>query len=96
MMWAFGFCASSCSWNGELPKWPLSSVPPAMMAAAASGCGKVCVILSRRANSLSPHCFATAICKMRACTETETAGKAMRSLSVKSARVFTLGLLLTK
>ena len=38
-MRALGFSASSCSWNGGLPKWPVISVPPAMIAAAASGCG---------------------------------------------------------
>ena len=38
-MCAFGLPASSCSWNGGLPKWPLISVPPVMIAAAASGCG---------------------------------------------------------
>ena len=94
-MRALGLAASSRSWNGGLPKWPVISVPPAMMAAAASGWGRVCVSRSSRSsrlNSLSPHCFAAASCRMRACTDTPAAGSAMRSLSVKSAMVLTFGL----
>ncbi|MCY1251223.1 hypothetical protein D9M72_649570 [compost metagenome] len=95
-MRAFGLPASSCSWNGGLPKCPVISVPPEMIAAAASGCGTATVHLSSRLYSLSPHCFAAASCSTRDCTDTPTAGKAMRSFSVKSAMVFTLGLLLTR
>ncbi|MNP45012.1 hypothetical protein D3C76_1389020 [compost metagenome] len=54
------------------------------------------VYLSRRLNSLSPHCLAAAYCRKRDCTDTPTAGTAMRSFSVKSAMVLTLGLLLTR
>ncbi|MCY1540496.1 hypothetical protein D9M68_761410 [compost metagenome] len=95
-MRAFGLPASSCSWNGGLPKCPVISVPPLMIAAAASGCGSATLILSSLLNSLSPHSLADAICSTRDCTDTPTAGSAMRSLSVKSAIDFTFGLLLTR
>ena len=95
-MCAAGLPASSCSWNGGLPKWAVISVPPLMMAAAASGWGRATEILSSLAYSLLPHCLAEAHCRMRDCTDTPTAGTAIRSFSVKSAIVFTLGLLLTR
>ncbi|MCY1448766.1 hypothetical protein D9M71_654640 [compost metagenome] len=88
--------ASTWSWNGGLEKCPFSSVPPANSAAVASGCGTAKVYLSRRLYSLSPHCWAAAYCRKRDCTETPTAGTAIRSLSEMSAMVFTLGLLLTR
>jgi hypothetical protein len=40
--------------------------------------------------------LAAAYCRKRDCTDTPTAGTAMRSLSVMSAMVLTLGLLLTR
>ncbi|KAG0739784.1 hypothetical protein G6F24_017230 [Rhizopus arrhizus] len=95
-MRALGFSASSCAWNGGLPKWPVISVPPAMIAAAASGCGSATEILSSLLNCASPHSLADASCSTRDCTDTPTAGTAMRSLSVKSAMVFTLGLFVTR
>ncbi|MCY1452393.1 hypothetical protein D9M71_693080 [compost metagenome] len=88
--------ASTWSWNGGLEKCAFSSVPPASRAAVASGWGTARVYLSRRLYSLSPHCLAAAYCRKRDCTETPTAGRAMRSFSLKSVMVFTLGLLLTR
>ncbi|MCY1305523.1 hypothetical protein D9M70_553310 [compost metagenome] len=95
-MRALGFSASSCSWKGGLPKCAVISVPPAMIAAAASGCGNATDSLSSLLNCASPHSLADASCSTRDCTDTPTAGTAMRSLSVKSAIVFTSGLLLTR
>ncbi|MNV83944.1 hypothetical protein D3C71_1777840 [compost metagenome] len=95
-MRALGLPANSSSWKGGLPKCALISVPPLMMAAAASGCGRATCSLSSRWYSLSPHSLADAYCSTRDCTETPTAGVAMRSLSVKSAIVLTAGLLLTR
>ncbi|MCY1384641.1 hypothetical protein D9M69_729230 [compost metagenome] len=91
----FGF-SRAWFWNGGLEKWPFSSVPPDFGAAVASGCGRATVYLSRRAYSLSPHCLAAAYWRKRDCTETPTAGTAMRSWSLRSAMVLTFGLLLTR
>ena len=45
---------------------------------------------------LVAHCFAAAYCSTRDCTDTPTAGTAMRSFVLRSAIVFTFGLLLTR
>jgi hypothetical protein len=90
-MCAFGLPASSWSWNGGLPKWLLSS-----SAGDDGGSGvRVRHRLRQAVEAVEfavPHCLAAAICRMRACTDTVTAGSAMRSLSLKSAMVFTFGL----
>src|ERR1035437_4153146 len=58
----------------------------------ASGGDSDTVCTSNLANSFSPYALAAAICSMIACTETFTAGTAIRSLCLRSLMVLTSGL----
>ena len=82
--------------NGAEVKWPVISDLPLIICASPSGWLSDTVHWSSLCSWPLPNTFSAAICRMTACIDTRTAGSAMRSFSVKSLMVFTLGLMVLR